>query len=142
MEYRVDSGVIVVKLEPGDAVISSLAALAREQRLDGGSLQGIGAVNQARLGFYRPEEKRYQTRELRENLEVVSLTGNLGHVGEEPMVHAHAVLGRSDYSLVGGHLFEACVSVTLEIFIRPTDNAILRTHDPRFDLNLMRLLRT
>ena len=48
-------------------------------------------------------------------------------------------LGRSDFSLVGGHLFEATVSVTLEVFVTPTSKRLERELDQRFDLNLLNL---
>ena len=139
MELREEEGVLVVRLDPGEAVVESLVALARRRGLDGASLGGIGAVGYARLGFFLPGEKRYATRELRENLEVLSLSGNLAAGEQGPIVHAHAALGRADFSVVGGHLFEAEVSVTLELFLTPTGGRLARALDPRFDLNLLRL---
>jgi predicted DNA-binding protein with PD1-like motif len=36
---------------------------------------------------------------------------------DEPVVHLHGVLGMPDGSVIGGHLFEARVFTTLELFI-------------------------
>ena len=138
MKWRPDGSRTLIKLEPGDRVVSSLLQLARERALPGGLVRGIGAVKHARIGFYRPDRKAYDERELSENLEVVSLMGNLAHGDEGPILHAHVALGRSDLSLIGGHLFEATVSVTLEVAIDPTTEQIERAFDSRFDLNLLR----
>ena len=137
MKWRMDGSRTLIKLEPGDRVAGSLLQLAREQALPGGMVHGIGAVNHARIGFYQPDRKAYDEREFRENLEVVSLMGNLAHGDHGPILHAHVALGRSDLSLIGGHLFEATVSVTLEVVIDPATERIDRTLDSRFDLNLL-----
>jgi uncharacterized protein len=139
LEILRDGGLIVVRLGPGEPVIGSLVTLARDPGLPGATLHAIGAVNHVRLGFFRPEERRYETREFHENLEVLSLIGNLAHGDQGPILHAHASLGRSDLSVIGGHLFEATVSVTLEVFVTPTAARLERSLDPRFDLRLLRL---
>ena len=139
MKWIEDEGVLILKLEPGEPVIATIEQLATERELPGAELTAIGAVNQARLGFFLPAEKRYEVRDLQENLEVVSLLGSVARTPEGPLVHAHAALGRSDFSLVGGHLFEATVSVTLEVFLSPTSRAVARRLDPRFDLKLLSL---
>lgn len=139
MRWHREGGRILAKLEPGDAVAGSLLELAKLEALPGASVQGIGAVNLARIGFYRPENQSYDERELRENLEVISLLGNIAHVGEEPILHAHVALGRGDLSVIGGHLFEATVSVTLEVVLVPMADRLARKMDPRFRLNLLDL---
>jgi predicted DNA-binding protein with PD1-like motif len=139
MRWHREDGRLLAKLEPGDAVAGSLLELARHEALPGASVQGIGAVNRARIGFYRPENQSYDERELLENLEVISLVGNIAHIGEEPLLHAHVALGRGDLSVIGGHLFEATVSVTLEVVLVPTAGRVTRTMDPRFRLNLLDL---
>jgi predicted DNA-binding protein with PD1-like motif len=139
MEVREEKRQLVVKLGPGEPVVGSLVTLARGRGLPGASVRAIGAVGQARIGFFVTAEKRYRTCELRENLEVVSLLGNLAHSAEGPIAHLHVSLGRGDFSVIGGHLFEAVVSVTLEMFVTPTSERLERRRDPRFELNLLAL---
>jgi len=139
MELLEDKRFLIVKLDPGEPVVGTLLTVARGHGLKGAALRAIGAVGHARLGFYLPEEKRYETREFRENLEVLSLSGSLAQSDNGPVVHAHVCLGRADFSVVGGHLFEATVSVTLEVFLSPTASRIERRLDPRFDLKLLHL---
>jgi predicted DNA-binding protein with PD1-like motif len=139
MELLEDKRHLIVKLEAGEPVLGSLLTVARGHGLKGAVLSGIGAVGHARLGFFLPEEKRYETRDFHENLEVLSLSGNLAQSEAGPVIHAHVALGRADFSVIGGHLFEATVSVTLEVFLSQVAARIERRHDPRFDLKLLRL---
>ena len=139
MQVLDDKRTLIVKLEAGEPVIASLLTVVRGQGLKGGHLTAIGAVGHARLGFFHPEEKRYETRDFRESLEVLSLSGNLAQSDTGPVIHAHVALGRADFSVIGGHLFEATVSVTLEVFLAPASARIERRLDPRFDLKLLHL---
>jgi predicted DNA-binding protein with PD1-like motif len=53
-------------------------------------------------------------------VEVLSLLGDVAAGDQGPALHLHAVLGKADGSVVGGHLIEACVRRTLEaILIQP-----------------------
>ena len=49
--------------------------------------------------------------------EVVSLIGNISLLDNKPVVHAHFAVGLSDGKVEGGHMIEAYVSPTLELFI-------------------------
>ena len=59
----------------------------------------------------------------------------------EPFLHLHVALGRSDLSVVGGHLDEAIVYPTIEVWLRTEDVDIQRTKDPETGLDLLDLPR-
>jgi len=50
-------------------------------------------------------------------VEVVSLIGDVALDKDEPKVHAHVVVGKSDGTAYGGHLLEAYVRPTLEVVL-------------------------
>jgi uncharacterized protein len=56
-------------------------------------------------------------------------------------VHAHVVVGRADGSAHGGHLFEAHVGPTLEVFVVEAPQELRREVDEDFELPLLRLDR-
>jgi predicted DNA-binding protein with PD1-like motif len=58
---------------------------------------------------------------------------------EGPRVHAHVTLGRRDGSASGGHLFEATVSATLELFVREEPGELRRVPDEHVGLPLLDL---
>jgi predicted DNA-binding protein with PD1-like motif len=129
----------VLVFERGDAVVDGLAGFARDQGVSGARLWGIGALEHVELGFYRHERKDYDRFSLQEELELLALNGNLSVTGEGPRVHAHVVVGRSDGGARGGHLCEARVGPTLEVFVVESEVEIRREMDDEFRLPLIRL---
>ena len=56
----------------------------------------------------------------------------------QPFVHAHVVLGQRDLRAVGGHLVEARVAVTVEVFVDVMEGEVQREQDPEVRLKLLR----
>jgi predicted DNA-binding protein with PD1-like motif len=108
----------VVVLSTGEEVLSSLKAFANAERLKGSSLQAIGALSEAELGWFDWHSKKYQVAvKLQEQVELLSLIGDVALKDGEPQIHAHLVVGRSDGTAHGGHLLSAIVRPTCEIVI-------------------------
>ncbi|MGH9962961.1 MAG: PPC domain-containing DNA-binding protein, partial [Pyrinomonadaceae bacterium] len=104
--------------DDGDEVVSSLTHFARERQLNASDFSGIGACARVTLGLFELERKDYKRIHIDEQVEVMSVLGNitLNEKGE-PKVHGHMVVGKSDGVAYGGHLFEAHVRPTLELFL-------------------------
>ena len=127
MHYREDGSCYLVRLDKGERVRSALSALVRELKLTGGSLTAIGALSEAELAYFDEEVNEYRSHTFRGGLEVLSLVGNVSLLTDgEPMVHLHASLGKADFQVIGGHLNEGIVSVTLEVFLTPTRTPLVR----------------
>jgi uncharacterized protein len=60
---------------------------------------------------------------------VLAFVGNLSVADDGPRVHAHVTLGKHDGSAVGGHLFEAHVGATLELFVIRFEGELRRALD-------------
>jgi uncharacterized protein len=103
--------------EPGDEVVAQITAFARAQRVTAGRLTGIGGFSVATLGYFDKSKKIYEPIAIDEQVELLSLLGTLAMKDGEPLLHAHAVVGRRDGSVSGGHLLSATVWPTLELFI-------------------------
>jgi uncharacterized protein len=129
---------LFVRLDRGDEVIASLTALCKDHDIGGASLTAIGAVKDAELGYYDLESFTYLKRDVPEVCELLGLSGNVALVDGEPFVHAHATLGRRDFSTLGGHLVQATVAVTVEVFLEPTPTALTRELDEAVKLKLVR----
>ncbi|HET6374364.1 MAG TPA: PPC domain-containing DNA-binding protein [Candidatus Polarisedimenticolia bacterium] len=139
MTYKRVNDRIIVRLDIGDEVIESLKTLARIERIPGGALTGLGAVGDVTLAYYHLKSRSYETVRLEEDVEVVSLTGNIGWLGDEPVIHAHAVVSRADCSTAGGHVMRAVVSVTVEVMVLVYAERLERAPVPEIGLNLLRL---
>jgi uncharacterized protein len=88
-----------VILDTGDEVLSSLRAVAQTEKLAGSSFKAIGALSDVELGWFNWEARKYQTAvKLQEQVELLSLIGDIAMKDGEPQVHAHLVIGRKDGS--------------------------------------------
>jgi len=124
--------------ERGDDVMSNLQRFAAEQGLTASRFTAIGAFERATLGYFDWERKDYEHIPVEEQVEVLTLTGDVALEGTKPKVHAHVVLGRRDGSTVGGHLLEARVRPTLEVLLVDAPSHLCRVHDPVSGLALIR----
>jgi len=120
-------------------VMKGLLAFANKHRLVAGHLTGIGAISHAVIGYFDPRKNAYLRIEEREQLEVLSLTGNLTLNDDRPFLHVHAALGRRDGSTRGGHVFEATVRPTVEVVLTTSAKPVRRKIDPETRLPLIDL---
>ncbi len=134
---RTETGFLAV-LDAGDELIYSLKRIAVSERIGMASIQGIGAVREAVLGYLDLDQRQYLTRQFGSaSMELVSLLGNMARLEGEPIVHCHVVLGDREMRTFGGHLFEATASVTVEIFVRVFEGEVSRQFAPNFGANLL-----
>jgi predicted DNA-binding protein with PD1-like motif len=131
----------VVVLATGDEAMKTLLSFAVEQRLAGSHFTAIGAFSRAVVAYFDWSTKQYRHIRVDEQVEVLSLIGDIALDQSKPKVHAHAVLGRSDATAHGGHLVEATVRPTLEIVITELPRHLHRRFDPESGLALIDLDR-
>src|SRR5947209_7425328 len=93
--------------DEGDEVSAGLLAFAREKNLLASQFSGIGAFARVVLGYFDLERRDYKHLPIAEQVEVLSLLGNVALKGNEHKIHAHVVLGKRDGTAHGGHLLEA-----------------------------------
>lgn len=130
-----------VILKTGDEVVAGLTRFAHEQGLGASGFTAIGAFSEAVLGYFDWEKKDYERIPVREQVEVLSLVGDIALQDGKPKLHAHVVLGRRDGSTCGGHLLEARVRPTLEVILTESPAHLEREHDPESGLALIRVGR-
>lgn len=134
-----DPAMYALILDTDDEVMASLAAFARDTRLSAASFTAIGALHDVILGYYSREKGDYKKIPVREQVEVLTMAGDITLLDEDVSVHAHIVLGRSDGSACGGHLLQAHVWPTLEVVVTETPAHLRRRHDARTGLALIDL---
>ena len=129
-----------VVLDSGDEVIGCLTGFAKAQRLGAAQFTGLGALSDVVLGFFDWQTKQYRRIPVREQVEVVSLVGDVGLGPDgQPTLHPHVVCSRSDGGAVGGHLLEAHVRPTLEVVLTESPSHLRRRKDPESGLALIDL---
>ncbi len=122
-----------------DEAVEGLTAFAREQGLDSATFHGIGALRDATLGYFDWDEKEYREIPVDEQVEVVSLTGDVASNDGEPAVHAHIVVAGRDGNARGGHLLSGHVRPTLEVVLVESPAHLRKRHDEETGLALIDL---
>ena len=84
--------------DTGDEAMSGLVEFAKANSLGASHFTAIGAFRDVTLGYFDWESKQYQKIPVHEQVEVLSLIGDMALKDGEPKVHAHVVVGRSDGS--------------------------------------------
>jgi predicted DNA-binding protein with PD1-like motif len=125
--------------DTGDEAMSGLLSFAKEHRLVGAHFTGIGAFSQVVLGYYDWERKDYLEIPVDEQVEVVSLIGDVALEKNQPTIHAHVVVAKRSGLTAGGHLLEGLVRPTLEIVLTESPAHLRREFDPASGLALIRL---
>jgi predicted DNA-binding protein with PD1-like motif len=132
-------GRFALVFDKGDEPISELERFARERRLTAASFTGIGAFEEVVLGYFDREQKEYEEIPLREQVEVLSLNGDVALADSGPAVHAHVVVGKRDGTAHGGHLLRARVWPTLEVVLAESPTELRKRHDAETGLALIDL---
>ena len=130
-----DQRVFAVIFDTGEDPMPGLARFAAEHNLSASSFSAIGAFSEATLGYFDWEKKDYERIPVREQVEVLSLIGDIAG----GKVHAHVVLGRRSGAACGGHLLAARVRPTLEIILTESPGHLQRRHDAASGLSLIRI---
>src|SRR5207249_4652294 len=101
--------VFAVVFDKGDEVRAGLTDFAKDQRLAASQITAIGALSDVTLGYFDRETKKYREIPVQEQVEVMSLLGDVVIDKGEPSLHAHIVVGKADGTAHGGHLLAAHV---------------------------------
>lgn len=117
----------ILRLDPGDEIVSSLQTFINETDILLASVSGIGAISRCEVGRYLLSEKRFEQKTFEGEFEVVAITGNITRMNEKPYLHLHMAFADEDLVMRGGHLKSAVILFTGEIIIRRLDGAVERT---------------
>jgi uncharacterized protein len=123
----------------GDEVMSGLTEFAEREKLTAGHFTAIGAFRSARFGWFDATRKAYRDIPVDEQVELITLIGDLGLVDGKPQIHAHGAVGFSDGQMRGGHLLKAVAWPTLEVFFTTYPTVLVKKHDDETDLALFNL---
>jgi uncharacterized protein len=129
----------VVVFQTGDELAKGLSKFAEEQHLSAASFKAVGAMSSVRLGWFSWESKKYEPSvTLDEQVELLSLIGDVALKEGKPVVHAHAVIGKRDGTAHGGHLLEAHIRPTCEVVLTESPTHLQKFVDPKSGLALIR----
>lgn len=127
----------VLRFDKGESVLTEILNFSKKNHISAASFTGIGSASEIKLGYYNEFLKEYRSKPFVENFEIVSLIGNVSLSGEDLAVHAHGSFGRTDFSIIGGHVFGLTVLATCEIFLIKLDGSMERKENSDLKLNLL-----
>lgn len=136
MNYRVEKDKIFISLDRGDFINLSLTEVAKKVGLSAGWINGIGALENAELGYYDYPSKTYVKKQFYDEYELTSLSGNISIKENEVFVHTHVTLSNKSFEVFGGHLFDAQISAAGEFVMYPGSNEINREFNDDIGLAL------
>lgn len=80
-----------LSFELGEEVIGGVKDFCRKHKVTAAYFTVIGAVKEVELAWYNLKQKEYVNKTVVENLEIATVTGNVGMKEEEMIIHAHGV---------------------------------------------------
>ena len=121
----------------GDNLTEGILSFAAEHQIRAAQLTAIGGLSEIKLAFFDWDTKEYNPIPVQEQVELVSLIGNISLHEGQPKLHAHVVIGKSDGSAWAGHLLEATVRPTVELFLAQWPVELHRVKDEDSGLPLL-----
>ncbi len=138
MDMKQFGNKLIIRLEQGEEIVESLKTICQERKIKLGSVSGLGAVDQAVIGLYELDTKQYHSIELKKDMEIACLTGNISRMNEDVYLHLHVTLADKTFQAVGGHLNAAIVSCTAEVIIDIFEGEVERVLDKKTGLNFFK----
>lgn len=129
----------VLRLEKGEDILNSIKRFAAKQKIKAGFFEGIGSLSKVKLGHYDFKTKEYHWELFEDDLEILTLSGNIATMDKAPLPHAHVTLGRRDFTMIGGHLDEGSSANMVEIVLRKAPGKLVKAKDETVGLNLLQL---
>ncbi len=126
----------VARVKYDSDLLKFVTELARKKRVTIATFIAIGALKNAKLGFYDQKKHEYSETLLLTSQEIASCIGNVSIKDDAPFVHAHAVLADQNGNTHAGHLLEGKVFAA-EIHLTELEGAkFVRKNDPVTGLSL------
>jgi len=125
------------KLRHGSDLLEELGLFCLKQGIQLGRVEAIGAVQNARLGYYDQQTRQYQFLVLNEEFEITKLNGNVSLKDGKPFVHAHVTIADESGKCYGGHLAPGTMVYACEFIMEAFEGPIFeRVSDEKTGLPL------
>ena len=107
-----------VPLDQGDEPVSACCSSREINKIAAAHLTACGGFQRVTLGHFEPSAKEYKRIAIHEQVELLSFMGEIARDDKgQSQLHVKVVVGKSDGTACGGHLFEASVRPAMEIVI-------------------------
>ena len=132
-----ENNVYILNIEGGEELLSSLRAFLEKENIKAGYFSGLGAAGALDIAYYNLESKKFERHTIKEDVEILSLIGNIAMLKDKTIIHTHGTFGRKDLSVFGGHIFSLHVSGACEIHLTKLSGEMTRAYNETTGLNLL-----
>jgi len=134
MKSKEKNNIIFIRLFPDEDVNEQLKKVCENYNVKTAVvISGIGQLKTAQLGYFI-EKGNYAPQTFTNELELLSLTGNICKHESDYALHLHAILGDKEKNTIGGHFISGTISITGEIVLLKSDINIKRNIDDKTGL--------
>ncbi len=137
MKVFTDKENLIVILEKGEEIISSLTSVCEKYDIKAGFIMGIGAGKNFEIGYYDINTREYIKRELPGEYEIISMLGTVSVKENKHVLHVHIGLADHSFHEYGGHLFKGEITGTGEIYIFRGEGTLIRRFHKESNLSLI-----
>lgn len=123
--------------QTGDEAASLLGQFAIEHNVTAARFTAVGGFSEATLGYFVWDRREYEPIPIDEQVEVLSVLGDIALDGDKPVVHAHVTVGHRGGRVSGGHLLRGIVRPTLEVMLDELPAHLQKTIDPAAHIPLI-----
>lgn len=118
MKYFETGQALKGRLPRGEDLSKTLNDLVKEANITSGHVKVLGALRNARVGYFDQEEREYHYHEFDHGVEIAHCQGNISLLDGEPFIHAHIIITDQDGRAYGGHLAEGSEIYVAETIIQ------------------------
>jgi predicted DNA-binding protein with PD1-like motif len=126
----------VIIFSKGDEVLSGITDFASQYKVTSASFTAVGALEDAITAWFDLKKRMYKLNRIKQQVELISLIGAIGLYNDKPLVHTHFSVGLPDGTVRGGHLIEAHVCPTVELFVTVYPTPLRKQLDDETQLKL------
>ena len=137
MEYRKFGDTYIVRMDPGEEILTQLKAFAEQEGVKLASVTALGAVKDFTVGVFDANAKVYRSNRFQGVYEIVSLVGTINTMNDAFYCHLHMCAADQEGHAFGGHLSEAVISATCELVVTCLPGRTDRVFSDEVGLNLI-----
>ena len=137
MEYRKFGDTYIVRMDPGEEILTQLKVLAEQEGVKLASVTALGAVKDFTVGVFDTGAKVYKSNRFQGVYEIVSLVGTINTMNDAFYCHLHMCAADQEGHAFGGHLNEAVISATCELVVTCLPGRTDRVFSDEVGLNLI-----
>lgn len=126
MEYRTYGNRLILRLDEGEEIISSVTEVCKKENITAATVNGIGFTTEMKIRIYDKDQDVFIFKTLTGSMEITMLTGNVFQAENGLFTHLHIMAADKTMGIRGGHLVSCVIGATGEIVVEALEGNIRR----------------